>query len=186
MIIFNRQNILIMSTVAVLNLLVIGCVVFNHKNTEDMSFATSTDTIQKENHDSSMETSENPKKNDSSDMGSFANQDLKVDVESDSTVLNVGGDMSGLYSSIILGRYTVGEKIVFHFHSDGTYSGYFDDNNQDVTEYSYVLEYDGMNYLLNIFNPNKSEKVTYYVTLTEDADIVLKYPKSDVEIKLEY
>lgn len=167
--ILNRQNMLIMASVTAINLLVIGYIAFAHKSTENITLSESYNMIQEE------------KQIDESSESEESNVDTK-----ETSGLSIDGDMSGLYSSILLGRYTVGENIVFYFHSDGSYSGYFDDKNQDVTEYSYDLEYDGANYLLSIFDPDKSKKVTYYVILSDDTDIILKYPLSDIEIKLEY
>lgn len=179
--VFNRQNILLMVFVAVVNLLVIGSVALAHGNTGNPLMDVLAEFSQEESETLLEDVTDSEQ--DDFTSNDVAEEQNEKDASADMTVSN---DMSGLYSSLLLGKYKVGQGIVFEFQSDGSYSGYFDDQHPDVTGYTYTLKYDGSNYLLSIFNERKSAKVTYYVILTDDAGIILKYPQSNVEIKLEY
>ena len=102
-----------------------------------------------------------------------------------SKITNLDQSMVSVYSSLIIGNYSLKNGLKYSFSSDGKFSGYFDDKHTSVKNYHYEVVSTGGNNVLNIYNEEKTSVVTYYVMLSDDADIVLYYPESDVKFLLE-
>ena len=80
-----------------------------------------------------------------------------------------------IYKNIIVGSGTLmtDDGKNFTFNNDGTYYGYYDDEQMNVSGYLYnISDEDGIK--LSIFNPDGEENVTYSVLFDEESgDVIL-------------
>lgn len=95
-------------------------------------------------------------------------------------IAKINSEMSNVYSSLLSGwTFQPADDVSFTFGTDGTYSGFFDADNTNVEGYSYEITLnDSGQYVLNIFNEDKSKVVSYIVSLDDDGNIVLNYKDS--------
>lgn len=92
-----------------------------------------------------------------------------------------------IYGILLVGDFNLGNNIEFHFSSDGSYSGFFDNDNRYVEGYTYQLENDAGQTLVHIYNEDKSRIVTYIMTLSEDTgNILLELPGTEDQLELKY
>ena len=66
--------------------------------------------------------------------------------------------MCDVYMSLLKGHtFNVGEGVAFQFDENGSFSGFFDSENRNVSGYHYIVSTDdGINYRLNIYNEDES------------------------------
>lgn len=106
-------------------------------------------------------------------------------VSEDADKSKIDKTMLSMYQSLLVGHYEAGSGISYNFLADGTFSGYFDDKHQMVKGYTYEVGSTGGNNIVNIYNKERSAVVSYYILLSDDADIILYYPEADVKIPLQ-
>ena len=92
-----------------------------------------------------------------------------------------------IYGILLVGDFRLGNDIEFHFRSDGSYSGFFDNGNRYVEGYNYQLENDAGQILVHIYSEDKSRVVTYIMTLSEETgNILLELPETGEQLELQY
>ena len=95
-------------------------------------------------------------------------------------ISKINSEMSNIYASLLSGStFQPTDDVVLTFGTDGSYSGFFDADNKNVEGYSYEITLNNSSqYVLNIFNEDKSKVVSYNVSLDDDGNIVLNYKDS--------
>lgn len=132
-----------------------------------------------------------------SQANSSASQGVSVEakeysVNDTETAMNDAEDsMMNVYYTLLQGStVNLGNDKVMHFEVDGTFTGYFDDNNIDVSNYSYevISEDDESQYVanVNIYNEDKTSVVQYKLCFDENSDMQLYYPDAVQTFKLEF
>ena len=105
-----------------------------------------------------------------------ASKEEKIDKE-------INDNMSILYGSLLAGwSYKIDDDTYFSFNKDGSFSGFFDKSNKNVSGYSYEIVYDKDNnyHLLNIYNSDLSSMVSYEISLdAHTGNFILVYPGAD-------
>lgn len=92
-----------------------------------------------------------------------------------------------IYGILIVGNFKLGKDLEFNFGSDGSYSGFFDNENRFVEGYTYQLENNAGQTLVHIYNEDKSRIVTYVMTLSEETgNIILELPGTGKQLELKY
>ena len=89
--------------------------------------------------------------------------------------------MSNLYMSALTGRsYKLDGNMVMSFAEDGNYSGFFDKDHKSVAGFFYDIlpDKETGDYMLNIYNEDKSSKVSYVLDFDDDYNLTLTYPGS--------
>lgn len=110
---------------------------------------------------------------------------VKSNILSKKKTNDVDSSMTGMYASLLIGDYSLGNGIKYKFSSDGSFSGYFDDEHTDVKGYYYEVVLIGGNNVVNIYSKDKTSVVSYYIILSEEGDIVLYYPEANIRFTLE-
>lgn len=110
---------------------------------------------------------------------------VKSNILSKKKTNDVDSSMTGMYASLLIGDYSLGNGIKYKFSSGGSFSGYFDDEHTDVKGYYYEVVLIGGNNVVNIYSKDKTSVVSYYIILSEEADIVLYYPEANIRFTLE-
>ena len=107
----------------------------------------------------------------------------EIETSETSVDSRINDSMVYLYQSLFSGwSFKLNEETVFSFGKDGNYSGFFDNAHKSVVGYSYEITSDPEtgDYLLNIYNEDKSSVVSYVLTLDEVSnDIMLTYPGAE-------
>jgi len=80
--------------------------------------------------------------------------------------------------------FYVNNVMVFNFKTGGLYSGFFDNKNTSVSGYSYELTVYYDKYLLNIYNPDRSQAVSYTISIDSTNNLYLYYEGADALMKL--
>lgn len=95
-------------------------------------------------------------------------------------ITKINSEMSNIYSSLLSGwSFQPEDGITFIFGTDGSYSGFFDSDNMEVEGYTYEITLNETDqYVLNIYNSDKSKVVTYNLSLNDEGNIVLNYKDS--------
>ena len=93
--------------------------------------------------------------------------------------------LEDIFYSLIEGKHRVNESMEYNFGLNGLYSGFFDDYNANVSGYSYEIISAGERTVLNIYNSDKSEMVTYELILSDAMQVTLYYPATEFRIRLE-
>lgn len=96
---------------------------------------------------------------------------------------SISASLVTLYQDLLSGDY-VYEDLTFHFGHNGSYAGFFDDANRNVLDYSYEVIGDGENTLLNIYNENGTEMVSYYLVFSDDYEEITLIYTEDASLKL--
>lgn len=92
-----------------------------------------------------------------------------------------------IYGILIVGNFKLGKDLEFNFGSDGSYSGFFDNENRFVKGYTYQFENNAGQTLVHIYNEDKSRIVTYVMTLSEETgNIILELPGTGKQLELKY
>lgn len=95
----------------------------------------------------------------------------------------IGSSLSTLYNDLLSGDYEY-DGLEFHFGNDGKYSGFFDDSNPNVTDYTYEITTDAENTVLNIYNDDDTAMVSYYLVFSDDYEEVTLIYSGDASLKL--
>ena len=94
-------------------------------------------------------------------------------------------DYLSIYRDLIVGRYYIYNQYLFDFTVDGSFNGFFDVNNQNVSGYLYeIVEIDNEP-ILHIINNERSAYVDYKIRLNKDKKIVLQFMNSESEFVLD-
>jgi hypothetical protein len=98
----------------------------------------------------------------------------EVDIDSLKSEKNVSASYIGIYSSLLPGTYVLDDEQSFVFNTNGTFSGYFDDDHRHVEGYSYTIS-EGADslYRLTISSPNGMSSVDYFIGMTADGNVEL-------------
>lgn len=92
-----------------------------------------------------------------------------------------------IYELLIVGNFKLDNDLEFNFGSDGSYNGFFDNENRFVEGYSYRLENNAGQIQVHIYNEDKSRMVTYIMTLSENTgNIILELPETGDQLELKY
>ncbi|MCI8781786.1 MAG: hypothetical protein HFH70_14180 [Lachnospiraceae bacterium] len=118
-------------------------------------------------------------------MGKSDKENIKLNIVSRQKTNDVDSSMTDMYASLLIGDYSLGNGIKYKFSSNGSFSGYFDDEHTDVKGYYYEVVLIGGNNVVNIYSKDKTSVVSYYIVLSEEADIILYYPETDIRFTLE-
>ena len=116
----------------------------------------------------------------------------KYSVNDTESAMNDAEDsMMDVYYMLLQGSTVdLGNNKVLHFETDGTFNGYFDDNNTNVSNYLYevISESDDSQYVanVNIYNEDKTSVVQYKLSFDENSDMQLYYPDAEQTFKLEF
>lgn len=101
------------------------------------------------------------------DSGLFKKEESKLSEEEHYQII---------YKALIPGTYEAEEGISFTFNSDGTFDGYYNADNPNVTRYNYDIEGEiGVNSCIKISNPTCTESETYPLEFTSDGKILMYY-----------
>lgn len=84
-----------------------------------------------------------------------------------------------IFTSLLPGVYILEDGKSFSFTKTGAFNGYFNDENPDVTGYSYELSVDADKNIITISDPKKTQSVRYILEF-EGTGIVLRVPDSDI------
>lgn len=99
----------------------------------------------------------------------------------------INSEMSNTYLMLLSGcTFNPSEDVTFSFGTDGSYAGFYDSDNKNVSGYSYEVTLQDNSYVLNLYNEDKSKVVSYNMTINEDGNIVLSYPGTDGEFVLSF
>lgn len=102
-------------------------------------------------------------------------------------------DFDGLYNDtanylimeMIKGkRFRSIDNIVFSFGSDGSYSGFFDSSNLNVSDYWFDLSSEDQDHFLNIYNSDYSIVVSYLIFINTKGNIELYYLQGNITLEL--
>lgn len=81
-----------------------------------------------------------------------------------------------IYKALIPGTYEAEEGVVFTFNTDGTFNGYYNSENPNVTRYNYSIEGEiGVDSCIKISNPTFTESESYPLEFTSDGKILMYY-----------
>lgn len=112
-----------------------------------------------------------------------AQQDPQIELSDEDTTEAI----YDVYGLLIIGNFKLGKDLEFNFGSDGSYSGFFDNDNRFVEGYTYQLDNNAGQILVHIYNEDKSRIVTYVMTLSEDTgNIILELPETGNRLELKY
>jgi len=101
------------------------------------------------------------------DSGLFKKEEPKLSEEENYQVI---------YKALIPGTYEAEEGIVFTFNTDGTFDGYYNADNPNVTRYNYDIEGEiGVDSCIKISNPTFTESESYPLEFTSDGKILMYY-----------
>ena len=96
-------------------------------------------------------------------------------------------EMADIYVSLLEGtKFDIGDGIVFSFGSKGSYAGFFDANHKNVKDYCYKVCIEEDNILLNIYNKEETQLVSYNMTFDKNGDVILKHSNMQQAIKLKF
>jgi len=96
-------------------------------------------------------------------------------------------EMANIYASLLEGMdFDLGDRVVFSFGSEGKYAGFFDAGHKNVKDYRYGFKIEGDSILLNIYNKEKTQMVSYGMSFDADGDVLLKHPDSKKTIRIEF
>lgn len=94
--------------------------------------------------------------------------------------------VSDLYQNLIEGYdFQVGEYS-FDFGDDGSYSGFFDSDNTEVSGYSYECTMENDEEILRIYNEDATKNVTYKMNVLDNGDIQLFFEDDKEPIVLKF
>jgi len=112
--------------------------------------------------------------------------EAKPGTEVDAMIQSADNAMADVYSMLIKGTtFNVDDGIVFSFGDDGNFSGYYDEENPNVTNYKYkVIVGKDKTYKLYIYNYDGG--VEYKMAFNSDGDVVLDESKSGTSYVLKY
>ena len=90
-----------------------------------------------------------------------------------------------LYRKRVVGIWHISRGMKFKFTEDGSYSGFFDNTLNDVSNYTYqcAIDKEG-NPILHIYNKEKTAMVSYYLRLNDANNVVLHFEAADIDIEL--
>lgn len=116
----------------------------------------------------------------------------KVPIES-SSVTVVRKDYQGtmddaildIYRNGLVGIWHISTNMTFRFGEDGAYSGFFDSNIAEATNYTYqcIIDKKGVPTLC-IYNKEKTAMVLYTLKLNDAGNIVLHFDSANIDIEL--
>jgi hypothetical protein len=93
--------------------------------------------------------------------------------------------IAGYYKDMLVGTYFISDGVIFDFQRNGTFNGFFDGSNKEVSGYSYKVNLVNSEPVLNIYNPSLTSIVTYSMSINNSRNIVLHFSSSDVYIELD-
>jgi len=125
---------------------------------------------------------------------SIVKESSQIDqVITSSQVLRMENDFQGtmednvldLYRKRVVGIWHISRGMTFKFTEDGSYSGFFDNTLNDVSNYTYqcAIDEEG-NPILHIYNEEKTAMVSYYLSLNDVNNVVLHFEAADIDIEL--
>ena len=105
--------------------------------------------------------------------------------------------MADVYTTLIKGtNVNISNDKQMHFGTDGTFSGFFDENSTDVEGYSYEVQgitddadQNGAVAIVNIYNQDRSQYVQYHLVYgvkSDEPELLLQYPESGKTYALEF
>lgn len=105
--------------------------------------------------------------------------------------------MADVYTTLIKGtNVNISNDKQMHFGTDGTFSGFFDENSTDVEGYSYEVQgitndadQNGVVAIVNIYNQDRSQYVQYHLVYggnSDEPELLLQYPGSGKTYALEF
>jgi len=80
--------------------------------------------------------------------------------------------------------FYVNNVMVFNFKPGGLYSGFFDNKNPTVSGYSYEVTVYYDKYLLNIYNLDRTQAVSYEISIDSASNLYIYYEGADALMKL--
>lgn len=96
-------------------------------------------------------------------------------------------DLVDIYVSLLEGcDFDLGDDIHFVFGTDGSYSGFFDSKNLEVSDYVYRVLAEDDKLKLNIYNKEETKMVSYYMSFDKKGNIILKCPDMKNSLKLKF
>lgn len=90
-----------------------------------------------------------------------------------------------IFKKKIVGNWRVSQNMIFNFGDNGSYSGFFDNKLNNVSEYTYqcTTNKEG-NQVLYIYNKEKTSYIMYNLKLNAANNIVLHFDAANVDIEL--
>lgn len=100
-------------------------------------------------------------------------------------VMTSDENLSSIYSDLLANTtFTTEDGMIFSFGENGSYKGFYDTNNPDVTGYSYDVQAIGADIMLNIYDMDKENVVCYKMEFMNNGDIQLTYLDNGVSFVL--
>lgn len=131
------------------------------------------------------QTAGEEERDDESDSGFVLNITATADIVANDDYLESRDDsMEKIFCERIVGKYRINDSMVYKFGMNGIYSGFFDDNHQNVSGYSYEILVTDDQANLFIYNSDKTQVVTYELLLFDDSSIAIIYPSANLKIIL--
>ena len=93
-------------------------------------------------------------------------------------------DMNEIYESLLIGDYFTDNGLEFNFQQNHMYSGFFSSEKVNVTGYQYEIISDENGSYVNIYDTNKTEKVSYILTIDAAGKMILTFPNNGDSITL--
>ena len=99
----------------------------------------------------------------------------------ETTMTDSSDGMSGISGMLISGTHAdAGQGKVFYFGAEGIYSGYFDNQRTNVTDYTYeVVQNETGEDCVNIYNPEKTQYVQYKLGFDQESNLVLNFDENE-------
>lgn len=85
--------------------------------------------------------------------------------------------LSNIYMALIENTSAeLDNGLYYRFGEDGLFSGFFDADHPEVTNYKYKIAIEQKDILLTIYNREETRSVTYTLLIMEDGGMALEYP----------
>lgn len=89
-----------------------------------------------------------------------------------------------VFQELIIGQYKISDDLWLEFSADGKFSGFFDFDNPDVSDYDYDIDIVKDIPYINIYNKEKTKRMTYELVFTDKLNILMIHKDSRVKIEL--
>lgn len=106
------------------------------------------------------------------DNGNVKNCEITTEKHSDYSDKDL--ELNQIYFSLLEGAKFNTNGLVFSFGVGGKYEGYFDSSHKNVKDFQYQVDIVNDDVLLNIFDKNESQMVSYNMSFDKNGDILLK------------
>lgn len=94
---------------------------------------------------------------------------------------------NNVFFSLLVGKYVAEDGTTFNFGADYSYTGYFDDDNPDVENYSYeIINESESENIVTVYSADKREEIRYFLDLDLEGNVILTIPDTEIKYVLCY